>query len=147
MIQRNESFECVCDYNSYMNELKGYYYSEDYETPKLEKTFAQYLAEHAKYDPEELQKYRQTKEEKKAYEEKLKRCLRKVIGAKSVRLSKLNNKRRIRLRLKKMNQERIMKMRIRSSRMQERMNPYKSFKKDMSEYKKMRNLMRILKQM
>lgn len=51
-----------------MNELKGYYYSEDYENQKLEKTFAQYLAEHAKYDPEELQKYRQTKEEKKARE-------------------------------------------------------------------------------
>lgn len=39
----------VCDYIQYMDELKGYYWSEDYEAKKAEKTYAEYLKEHAKY--------------------------------------------------------------------------------------------------
>lgn len=45
-------FVFVCDYNEYMDELKSYYYSEDYEKKKQEKTFAQYLSEHAEYQTE-----------------------------------------------------------------------------------------------
>lgn len=39
----------VCDYLQYMDELKGYYWSPDYQEKKKEKTFAQYLQEHAVY--------------------------------------------------------------------------------------------------
>lgn len=39
----------VCDYIQYMDELKGYYHSEEYAEKKSEKTFAEYLTEHAKY--------------------------------------------------------------------------------------------------
>jgi len=38
----------VCDYNEYMSNKK-YYWSDDYEIKKKEKTFAQYLSEFAKY--------------------------------------------------------------------------------------------------
>lgn len=40
----------VCDRDEYMTKLKGYYHSSDYAEKKLEKTFAQYLKEYAKYD-------------------------------------------------------------------------------------------------
>lgn len=39
----------VCDEIEYLDELKGYYWSEDYPQKKQEKTFAQYLEEHALY--------------------------------------------------------------------------------------------------
>ena len=42
----------ICDYMEYMDELKGYYWSEDYETKKKEKTFAQLLDERALYHKE-----------------------------------------------------------------------------------------------
>lgn len=39
----------ICDYYRYMDELKGYYWSEDYEVKKTTKNFAQYLSENALY--------------------------------------------------------------------------------------------------
>ncbi len=42
----------ICDYTEYMDELKGYYWSEDYETKKKEKTFKQLLDERALYHRE-----------------------------------------------------------------------------------------------
>lgn len=39
----------VCDYTQYMDELKGYYWSDDYDEKKKTKTFASYLEEHALY--------------------------------------------------------------------------------------------------
>lgn len=39
----------LCDYDEYMDELKGYYWSEDYEEKKKTKTFAQLLDERALY--------------------------------------------------------------------------------------------------
>lgn len=39
----------LCDETAYMDELKGYYWSEDYAEKKKTKTFAQYLEEHALY--------------------------------------------------------------------------------------------------
>ncbi len=42
----------ICDYTEYMDELKGYYWSEDYETKKKEKTFKQLLDERAHYHKE-----------------------------------------------------------------------------------------------
>lgn len=39
----------VCDEMEYLDELKGYYWSKDYSRKKQEKTFAQYLEEHALY--------------------------------------------------------------------------------------------------
>lgn len=42
----------ICDYEEYMDELKGYYWSEDYEIKKKEKTFAQLLDERALYHKE-----------------------------------------------------------------------------------------------
>lgn len=39
----------VCDEIEYLDELKGYYWSKDYSQKKQEKTFAQYLEEHALY--------------------------------------------------------------------------------------------------
>lgn len=39
----------ICDYLRYMDELKGYYYSEDYEEKKKTKTFAEYLEENCLY--------------------------------------------------------------------------------------------------
>lgn len=42
----------LCDYIEYMDELKGYYWSEDYEEKKKTKTFAQYLEERALYGVE-----------------------------------------------------------------------------------------------
>ena len=41
----------VCDWSEYM-ELKGYYWSPDYEEKAKEKTFQEYLAEHALYSTE-----------------------------------------------------------------------------------------------
>ena len=35
-----------------MNELKGYYWSDDYEEKKKAKTYEQYIAEHALYQKE-----------------------------------------------------------------------------------------------
>ena len=37
----------MCDYVQYMDELKGYYWSPDYQTKREEKTFAKYLEEKA----------------------------------------------------------------------------------------------------
>ena len=37
----------VCDYYEYFNELKIYRWKGDYEEKKKEKTFAEYLSEHA----------------------------------------------------------------------------------------------------
>ena len=42
----------ICDYDEYMDELKGYYWSEDYEEKKKEKTFKQLLDERALYHKE-----------------------------------------------------------------------------------------------
>lgn len=42
----------ICDYDEYMDELKGYYWSEDYEEKKKTKTYEQYIAEHALYHKE-----------------------------------------------------------------------------------------------
>jgi len=42
----------ICDYMEYMDELKGYYWSEDYEVKKKEKTFGQLLDERALYHKE-----------------------------------------------------------------------------------------------
>ncbi|MCI8813830.1 MAG: DUF4179 domain-containing protein [Lachnospiraceae bacterium] len=42
----------ICDYTEYMDELKGYYWSEDYETKKKEKTFKQLLDERSLYHKE-----------------------------------------------------------------------------------------------
>ena len=42
----------ICDYIEYMDELKVYYWSEDYETKKKEKTFKQLLDERALYHRE-----------------------------------------------------------------------------------------------
>ena len=39
----------VCDYMEYMDELKGYYYSSDYEEKAKEKTFKQLLDERCVY--------------------------------------------------------------------------------------------------
>jgi hypothetical protein len=39
----------VCDYTEYMDELKGYYYSSDYEEKAKEKTFKQLLDERCVY--------------------------------------------------------------------------------------------------
>lgn len=39
----------LCDYDEYMNELKGYYWSEDYGEKRATKTFAQLLDERALY--------------------------------------------------------------------------------------------------
>lgn len=39
----------ICDYIRYMDELKGYYFSEDYEEKKKTKTFAKYLEENCLY--------------------------------------------------------------------------------------------------
>ena len=37
----------ICDYYEYMDELKGYYWSEDYEEKAKEKTFQELLDERA----------------------------------------------------------------------------------------------------
>lgn len=42
----------LCDEDEYMNELKGYYFSEDYEEKKKTKTYEEYIAEHAVYHKE-----------------------------------------------------------------------------------------------
>lgn len=42
----------ICDWVEYMDELKGYYYSDDYEEKKKEKTFKQLLDERALYHKE-----------------------------------------------------------------------------------------------
>lgn len=42
----------ICDYDEYMDELKGYYWSEDYEEKAKTKTYEQYIAEHALYHKE-----------------------------------------------------------------------------------------------
>lgn len=42
----------ICDYYEYMDELKGYYWSEDYEENKKTKTFKQLLDERALYHKE-----------------------------------------------------------------------------------------------
>lgn len=42
----------ICGYDEYMDELKGYYYSDDYEEKKKEKTFKQLLDERALYHKE-----------------------------------------------------------------------------------------------
>lgn len=42
----------ICDYDEYMDELKGYYWSDDYEEKKKTKTYEQYIAEHALYHKE-----------------------------------------------------------------------------------------------
>lgn len=42
----------LCDEDEYMNELKGYYFSEDYEKKKKTKTYEEYIAEHAVYHKE-----------------------------------------------------------------------------------------------
>lgn len=42
----------ICDYNQYMDELKGYYWSDDYEEKRKEKTFKEYLQEYAVYHTE-----------------------------------------------------------------------------------------------
>lgn len=42
----------VCDEMEYLNEIKGYYWSEDYEEKKKTKTFKQYLDEKALYGTE-----------------------------------------------------------------------------------------------
>lgn len=42
----------ICDYVEYMDELKGYYYSSDYETQKETKTFRQLLDERALHHTE-----------------------------------------------------------------------------------------------
>jgi len=42
----------LCDYIQYMDELKGYYWSEDYEEKRKEKTFKEYLEQYAAYHVE-----------------------------------------------------------------------------------------------
>lgn len=42
----------LCDYVEYMDHLKGYYWSKDYEEKKQTKTFAEYLDEHALFGTE-----------------------------------------------------------------------------------------------
>ena len=42
----------VCDETEYLNEIKGYYWSEDYQEKKKTKTFKQYLDEKALYGVE-----------------------------------------------------------------------------------------------
>ena len=42
----------ICDYDEYMDEMKGYYWSDDYEEKKKTKTYEQYIAEHALYHKE-----------------------------------------------------------------------------------------------
>lgn len=42
----------ICDYDEYMDELKGYYYSDDYEEKKAEKSFQELLEERAVYQTE-----------------------------------------------------------------------------------------------
>lgn len=42
----------ICDYDEYMDEIKGYYYSEDYEQKKIEKSYKQLLDERAVYSAE-----------------------------------------------------------------------------------------------
>lgn len=42
----------ICDYTEYMEELKGYYWSPDYEENKKEKTFKQLLDERALWHQE-----------------------------------------------------------------------------------------------
>lgn len=42
----------LCDYNQYMDELKGYYWSEDYEEKRKEQTFKEYLEQYAVYHTE-----------------------------------------------------------------------------------------------
>lgn len=42
----------ICDYVEYMDEIKGYYWSEDYQEKKKTKTFKQYLDEKALYGVE-----------------------------------------------------------------------------------------------
>lgn len=42
----------LCDYMEYVDHLKGYYWSPDYEEKKQTKTFAEYLAEHALFGTE-----------------------------------------------------------------------------------------------
>ncbi len=47
--QRNTDkvYVFVCDFHEYLSELKGYRWKGDYEEKKKEKTFAEYLSEHA----------------------------------------------------------------------------------------------------
>lgn len=45
-------FVFVCDAVEYLDKLKGYYRSEDYPAKREEKTFAQYLSEHALFGTE-----------------------------------------------------------------------------------------------
>lgn len=42
----------ICDYLQYMDELKGYYWADDYQEKRKEKTFSQYLDEKALYHKE-----------------------------------------------------------------------------------------------
>lgn len=42
----------ICDYNEYMDELKGYYWSDDYQEKKKTKTFKELLDERALYHKE-----------------------------------------------------------------------------------------------
>lgn len=42
----------ICDWNEYMDEIKGYYYSDDYEENKKEKTYKELLDERAVYSTE-----------------------------------------------------------------------------------------------
>jgi hypothetical protein len=42
----------LCDYDEYMNHLKGYYWSDDYSINRETKTFAEYLKEYALYSTE-----------------------------------------------------------------------------------------------
>lgn len=42
----------ICDYDEYMDELKGYYYSDDYEQKKADKSFKELLDERAVYKTE-----------------------------------------------------------------------------------------------
>src|SRR5699024_2593645 len=47
-VQRNESYSVyvyICNYYEYMDELKGYYWSEDYEEKAKKKTFQELLDE------------------------------------------------------------------------------------------------------
>ena len=42
----------VCDYDEYMDELKGYYFSQDYEEKAKEKTYQQLLDERCVWSDE-----------------------------------------------------------------------------------------------
>ena len=42
----------ICDYDEYMDEIKGYYYSDDYEQKKAEKSYKELLDERAVYATE-----------------------------------------------------------------------------------------------